>query len=234
MNVDPAVCALVPMRHASQRVPGKNFRLLGGKPLYRHIVDALIASGRIDRIAVDTDSPVIADDIAVIYPGKVEVIERPQHLTAPRIPMNDIVKHDIGILGGELFLQTHATNPLLKPATIARAVDRFVDLLDEGEHDSLFSVTRRHVRLWDKKCRAVNHDPNVLLQTQDLPAIFEENSCIYLFTAGSLLETARRIGLRPAMFEVDPLEAIDIDEESDFLVAEAVYCTFIGTSAGPT
>jgi CMP-N-acetylneuraminic acid synthetase len=44
------------MRHHSQRVPGKNYRPLAGKPLYRHILETLLAVPEIDEIVVDTDS----------------------------------------------------------------------------------------------------------------------------------------------------------------------------------
>ncbi len=223
MNVNGPLCALVPMRHMSQRVPGKNYRLLGGRPLYRHVVDALLESGRVDHVAIDTDSPVIREDVERIYGDRVKIIARPVQLVAPTVPMNQILMHDITQTGGDLFLQTHSTNPLLKAATIARAVDRFRELLRSGRHDSLFSVTRRHVRIWNDKGRPLNHDPQVLLQTQDLPPFFEENSCLYLFTAEGLVCHANRIGASPEMFEMDPLEAIDIDEEADFLLAESLY-----------
>ena len=89
--------------------------------------------------------------------------------------------------------------------------------------DSLFSVTRIQTRLWDSSGRAVNHDPAVLLRTQDLPPLYEENSCLYIFTRSTLESRHNRIGERPLMFEIDRLEAWDIDEESDFRIAELLY-----------
>jgi len=76
--------------------------------------------------------------------------------------------------------------------------------------------------LWDANTKPVNHDPNILLQTQDLPPIFEENSCIYLFTAEKLRERRNRIGEKPMMYEIKPDEALDIDEESDFMIADII------------
>jgi CMP-N-acetylneuraminic acid synthetase len=78
-------------------------------------------------------------------------------------------------------------------------------------------------RLWDGLARAVNHNPNILLRTQDLPPIYEENSCLYIFTKQILKERHNRIGNRPYLFEIDRKEAIDIDEEIDFLIAELAY-----------
>lgn len=84
----------------------------------------------------------------------------------------------------------------------------------------LFSVTRLQSRLWDQSGRPLNHDPAVLLQTQDLPPVFEENSCLYLFTRENLHQRRNRIGELPLMFEVGADEAWDIDEELDFEIAE--------------
>ena len=142
MNVEGPISALVPMRHMSQRVPGKNYRPLAGKPLYRHVIDALIASSQIARIAIDTDSKFIIDDVVNTYTDRVEIVERPEHLAAPNIPMNEILMHDVSTLGGEIFLQTHSTNPMLRAETIARAVEFFRNLLRQDLYDSLFSVTR--------------------------------------------------------------------------------------------
>ena len=131
--------------------------------------------------------------------------------------MTDVLAHDASVVESNWYLQTHSTNPLLSAATIGRAIDELAGALDR--HDSLFSVTRLQTRLYDADHRPLNHDPAVLLRTQDLPPVYEENSNIYLFRR-ELIETGRRIGDRPLLFEVDPLEAVDIDEEHDFVIAE--------------
>ncbi len=89
-------------------------------------------------------------------------------------------------------------------------------LNDYPSYDSLFSVTRLQTRLWDQLGRAINHNPNILLQTQDLPPVYEENSCLYIFTRAILLARRNRLGERPLMFEIPAAEAWDIDDELDF------------------
>jgi CMP-N-acetylneuraminic acid synthetase len=81
-------------------------------------------------------------------------------------------------------------------------------------------VTRLQTRLWDQLGRAINHNPAILLQTQDLPPVYEENSCMYLFTRQTLLSRRNRLGERPMLFEIEAAEAWDIDEELDFLLVE--------------
>jgi CMP-N-acetylneuraminic acid synthetase len=211
--------ALVPMRHHSQRVPGKNYRLLAGKPLFHHIIETLLAVREINEIVVDTDSDPVMEGLQKNFP-QVKVINRPDILRADDVPMNDILVYDTSQVQAEFYLQTHSTNPLLRPETISRAIQTF--LADYPNHDSLFSVTRWQTRLYDSSGKAINHDPSVLIQTQNLPPVYEENSCLYLFTRENLFKRNHRIGEKPMMFEINGDEAWDIDEELDFEI-----CNFL-------
>jgi len=216
--VSPSLAAIVPMRHASERVPGKNYRPLAGRPLYQHIVSTLLECPSISLVVIDTDSEVIMEDAARAFPS-VTVLERPAHLRDGATPMNDVLLHDMDRVEADLYLQTHSTNPLLAGTTIERAIATF---LDSPVNDSLFGVTRLQTRLWRPDGSAINHDPAVLLRTQDLPPVYEENSCIYLFAAEVLRRTGRRIGERPLLFEVPREEALDIDEEVDWQVVDCL------------
>jgi len=218
VNGRPAVTAIVPMRHHSERVPGKNVRPLAGRPLYHYILDILLAVPEIGQVVVDTDSPVILDKLPERFPS-VLALERPAHLRAGEIPMNDVLLNTTARLEADWFLQTHSTNPLLKPETVSAAIRA---LLAGPDHDSLFTVTRLQTRLWDENGTPLNHDPAVLLRTQDLPPVFEENSCLYIFQRETLVRRGNRVGERPLMFEIPREEAIDIDEEFDFLLAECL------------
>jgi len=211
------LAALVPMRHHSQRVPGKNYRPLAGKPLFHHILQTLLAVPEIGAVAVDTDSEPVMQGLREHFP-QVQIIERPVRLRADDVPMNDILLHDTAQLQAEYYLQTHSTNPLLRPETISRGVNAF--FADPARYDSLFSVTRWQTRLYFQDGRAINHNPAELIQTQDLPPVYEENSCMYLFTREALAKNHHRIGQAPLMFEIDRNEAWDIDEELDFEICE--------------
>jgi CMP-N-acetylneuraminic acid synthetase len=211
------LAALVPMRHHSQRVPGKNYRPLAGKPLFHHILETLLAVPEIETVIVDTDSEPVMDGVRRLFPT-VKLVARPEHLRADDVPMNDILLYDTAQVQVDFYLQTHSTNPLLKAETISRGIQSF--LTNYPKYDSLFSVTRLQTRLYWQDGRAINHNPLELLQTQDLPPVYEENSCIYLFTRENLERKKHRIGDTPLMFEIPRLEAIDIDEEADFQLAD--------------
>ena len=211
------IVALVPMRHESRRVKGKNYRQLAGKPLYHHIISTLLNCPEISEVVVDTDSQPIMDGIKLDFP-QVRIFVRPEHLRAGEIPMNEVLLHDISQVEANFYLQTHSTNPLLTPATISNAIQIMIE--NYPGYDSLFSVTRWQTRLWDELGRAINHNPAILLRTQDLPPVYEENSCLYIFTRQTLQNEHNRIGERPFLFEIDASEAWDIDEEIDFLMAD--------------
>jgi CMP-N-acetylneuraminic acid synthetase len=214
------VVALVPMRHSSERVPGKNYRDFAGKPLFFHIVESLLACKSITSVIIDTDSSVIIDLSKKQFPGVI-IQERPEHLRDGSIPMNDVLLNAISKVPADFYLQTHSTNPLLKPETIEAAVSKFLTV--HPMYDSLFTVTRKNVRFWDTLARPINHNQNILLRTQDLPPIYEENSCLYLFTNDILKEKHNRIGYRPFLYEMPEIEAHDIDVELNFKVAEFLY-----------
>ena len=216
------LAALVPMRHHSQRVPGKNYRPLAGKPLFHHILETLLAVPEIETVMVDTDSEPVMDGVLRLFPN-VELIHRPEYLRADDVPMNEILLYDTAQVEADFYLQTHSTNPLLKAGTISRGIHAF--FAGYPEKDSLFSVTRLQARLYDQFGKAINHNPLELIQTQDLPPVYEENSCMYIFTRANLAAKHHRISDHPMMFEIDSAEAWDIDEELDFEIANFLKST---------
>jgi CMP-N-acetylneuraminic acid synthetase len=207
------------MRDVSERVPGKNYRELGGRPLYHYIVSTLLACPSVDEVVIDTDSAWITRDVATAFPD-VKVIERPAHLRDGSVPMNDVLLNDVEQVPALLYLQTHSTNPLLRTETIERALRTFD--ASRASHDSLFGVTRLQTRLWTAEGRPLNHDPDVLLRTQDLAPVYEENSCIYIFDGDTFRRRHNRLGERPLLFEIPASEALDIDEEIDWQVVASL------------
>ena len=216
------IAAFVPMRHHSVRVVGKNYRLMDGKPLYHYIMESLLNVPEIERVVVDTDSSVVIEGLAKDFP-QVETLLRPENLRADDVPMNEILMYDTSQVKADYYLQTHCTNPLLKSSTISAAIKA---LLDKAYmYDSLFSVTEVRKRYWDQLTRPINHNQNILLRTQDLPPIYEENSCIYIFTREVLEKKHTRIGERPLMFPIPAREAQDIDDELEFVITEMMMKT---------
>lgn len=214
MNI-PLVKALVPMKHNSERVKDKNFRIIGGKPLFHWILESLSKSKYIDEIIINTDSDLIANDAKNYF--DVTILKRPAYLLGDMVSMAPLTKYDLSNTNGGYYLQTHSTNPLLTTNTINKAIETYFSL---KQHDSLFTVTPLKTRFYWPNGKAVNHDPENLIRTQDLPPIYEENSCIYIFSRKMFNERGHRLGKIPYLMPIDRIEAIDIDEEEDLLLAE--------------
>jgi len=215
------IIALLPMKEHSERIPNKNMKDFCNKPLYHGIMEALLKSKYIRFVVIDTDSQVIAEDALKNF-DRVKIINRPEKLRGDFVPMNDIIAYDLLQLKGEDFLQTHSTNPLLTTETINKAIEQYFENIEN--YDSLFSITRLQTRLYWQDGKAINHNPNELIRTQDLSPVFEENSNLYIFSKKSFREAGnKRIGLKPQMFEINKFEAIDIDEPEDFELAKILY-----------
>ena len=213
--------ALVPMKGHSVRVENKNIKDMAGRPLFHYILETLEKCKYVSKIYVDTDSEIIKEKIHEKF-GNVIIISRPKNLIGDTVSMNAIIEYDISQIESSYFLQTHSTNPLLKTKTIEKSVEFF---LSHQEYDSLFTVTRMQKRFYDSKGNPINHNPKILLNTQNLPHIFEENSCLYLFTKKSFEINKNRIGKKPHMFEIDKIESIDIDDEFDFELVKKIIQT---------
>jgi len=208
--------AIVPMKGHSERIPNKNLRNFNDRPLCHWILNTLSHTPEVDEIVVNTDSGRIADEARTF---NATVLIRPERLRGDHVSMNEVILHDVAKTDGDVYLQTHCTNPLLHSETISEAVSMF----EEHDCDSLFSVTPLQTRLWDENGDPINHQRDELQRTQDLPPIYEENSNIYLFTPESVKRRSNRIGDNPTMFPMDEAEAIDIDELIDFKIAESLH-----------
>ncbi len=214
--------ALLPMKANSQRVKGKNFRPLHGKPLFRWILDSLLAIPEIDQVVINTDARHILAENGLVESGRVVIRDRKPQLCGDTVSMNLILADDIAAVPADTYLMTHTTNPMLSTSTIAAALAAYRVGMLSGQADSLFTVNKIQTRFYRADGSAVNHDPDNLIQTQDLEPWFEENSNLYIFSQASFAAAKARIGKRPILHVMDKTEAIDIDTPEDWALAEAV------------
>ena len=217
--VKPRIVALLPMKANSERVKGKNFRDFCGKPLFRWILDTLLAVEEIDQIIINTDARAILAENGLIDSERVLIRDRKPEICGDLVSMNRVLADDVANVKADIYLMTHTTNPLLSAKTIAACIQQYKEQLVKDECDSLFTVDKIQTRFYRADASAVNHDPDNLLRTQDLEPWFEENSNLYVFNKDSFAKTKARIGKKPVMHVNPKFESIDIDEQEDWDMA---------------
>lgn len=217
--------ALLPMKANSERVTFKNFRSFAGKPLFRWVLDTLLSFELVDRVVINTDARALLVDHGLHdgdVDGRVIVRDRKPEICGDFVSMNLVLEDDIRAIESDVYLMTHTTNPLLTAETLRAAYTKYRDAKSTGGADSLFTVNRVQTRFYRADGSAVNHEPSVLIRTQDLEPWFEENSNLYIFSRDSFARTNARIGNHPVMYEMPAVESIDIDTIQQWELAEAM------------
>lgn len=214
------VSALVPMKAHSERVPEKNTRMLGGVPLFYHILRSLKNARLVSKIFVNTDSTKIKELIQKDFPDVV-VIDRPPELQGDKVPTTALIEYDLKFVKTGYFLQTHATSPFIKPETFDSAIKAYFDGLNSG-FDSVMGVNRFQTRFYDSNKKPLNHNPDIMIPSQDMPPIYEDNSSFYINSVENFLKYRNRVGRNPLFIEVAKLESADIDGADDFILCEAL------------
>ena len=210
------VVALLPMKANSTRVPGKNFKDFCGKPLFKWILDALLAVDEIDQVIINTDAKEILIANGLVESDRVFIRQRKASICGDEVSMNVVLADDVDNIDADIYMMTHTTNPLLSADTIQRALNQYKKELARESADSLFTVNKIQTRFYTEDCKPINHDPNNLIPTQNLEPWYEENSNLYLFNRRSFASTNARIGSKPTMMVSPPMECSDIDTPDDW------------------
>lgn len=213
--MDKKVDVILPMRAGSQRIVNKNVRPLNGIPLYKYIMNTLLDTKLVDKIVINTDIQKILDEYK--NNSKIITIPRSENLRE-NVNMNWVIEDTINKTGGNHFLQLHATSPLLTKETIHDAIITYFKNL--GLYDSLFSVTEKQMRYFDKNWKPINHKLTDAPTTQDLDVWYEENCILYLFSRNSFNKNKHRIGEKPYLYKTRLVESVDLDTEEEFKLAE--------------
>lgn len=209
--------AWVPIKLNNQRLPGKNIKLLGGKPLCQYMLNTLISIDCIDEIYV-----YCSDEAIIPYlPEGVTFLKRDKRLDDSSVEHYEIVNSFLNEVRADVYLNAHVTNPFVKKENIELGLKKVLS----GEHDSAHTVQRLSKPIWYKG-EPFNFTRTRMFRNQDIdPMYIDMNLCIYkreVFT-----ELHSRYGNNPYFIEIDPIESIDIDYPEDFMFAEAIYELFL-------
>tara|TARA_B100001123_G_scaffold440727_2_gene580405 strand:- start:1008 stop:1673 length:666 start_codon:yes stop_codon:yes gene_type:complete len=216
------IAAIIPIKKNSERVPGKNFRLVNGIPLYRYLLDKL-KNCNFDRVYVDSDSEEIKK---YCEKNGYFFIQRKPELTKNDASGNDLLNYHAEIVKADLYFQLYITSPLLKIETI----NECIKILKQNQsHDSI--LTSKSIRTWFwYKNKPVNYDPRSLPRSQDATPLIYETSGLYGIRRNTLISNKSRIGNNPLFYEVSDEEAIDLDTERDFQYLEYYIKNFLNNN----
>lgn len=207
------IIAYMPIKLHNERCPGKNTRILGNKPLLQHELDNLKATGLCDSISVFCSS----EDVIPFLPEGVSFVKRPEYLDLPTSNFTQFTEVFISDHDADIYVMAHATAPFIK----AETMKELIEAVKSEEYDSAFCAKKIQTFLWQDN-KPLNFDPANLPRTQDLKPIYQETSGVYVFRREVFKELHCRIGTKPFIKVVSLKESVDIDEEEDFRLAEAL------------
>lgn len=220
------IACFIPIKENSERVPGKNFKILNSKKLYEYIIENAISAECFDDIYIDTNSSEIR---SYALEKRLKVIDRLESLASNSANGNDLLLyHQEKFPDYDYYFQLFATAPFLQPETIRKCVET---LQTSGEWDSCFTAIKHNGFYW-LNSNPVNYRPGILPRSQDMLPVVEETTGLYGISKEALRKYHCRIGRKPYMQFVSKLEAVDINTEEDFKLAEYIGRVFWNIEGG--
>lgn len=206
----------IPIKEHSERVSGKNFRVLCGKKLYEWVLEHVIEANCFDDVYVDTNSDEIKEYAAS---RRIFVIDRLESLALDTANGNDLLMYHRKIKPDyDYYFQLFATAPFLQPESITLCANA---LTSSSEYDSCFTALKNNSFYWFN-AQPVNYRPGILPRSQDMTPVVEETTGMYGITAESLDRYRCRIGKNPYAHFVSKFEAVDINTEDDLKIADFI------------
>ena len=208
------VAAFLPAKGSSHRIPNKNTMLLDGEPMFLRTLAKLATIRAIDDVYLDTDSQDIADLAADV---RCHVLKRPSELASNQTDGHALFAWEVAHTDADICVQILCTSPFLTRETIERAI---AVLRDDARYDSVVAVRREKQYLW--RDGQPTYDKQRIPNSVDLPDTIVEAMSLYVVRRETVQQTRRRIGDRPYLLELEPLEAIDVNWPKDFELANLI------------
>jgi CMP-N,N'-diacetyllegionaminic acid synthase len=214
------ILGIVPARAGSKRVPRKNVRLLGGKPLVSWVLEAGLAARSLDRLVVSSDDDEV---LGLAHAHGVEGIRRPAELATDTAPAIDYVRHVLGTHPADVIVILQPSSPLTLPADI----DATVDLLQATGADSAVSVVKLDHAIHPVKLKVLDGDRLLpfleeergRMAAHELPSVYVRNCAVYA-TRRSVVQGGQIIGADCRAYVMPRERSIDINDELDLSFAE--------------
>ena len=211
------VVAFVHAKGVSERVPGKNMRLLQGKPLVKWAIENAAAAEMVDVVVLDTDSEKMLGWYIHQFCSASErysYIHRPPGLALPSATGDDLAYWQAcNFPDSKVMIQVVPTCPFTKP----QSIDLAVGMLFEDSSLSVTGVVRKAIYQWENGQPAY---PTPIPNSQDYEVTVETGGLYAMHTVVPLTQK-RRVSLEASdVVYQEAIEAINIDTEADWMIAE--------------
>lgn len=207
--------AFVPIKLNSERLPLKNIKpFTNGKPLIAYILDTLKNVNNVDEIYVYCSDEMITEYL----PEGVKFLKRDPYYDLSTTKFNEVLSSFAKLVEADVYVLTHATAPFMS----AQSIEKGVDAVTSGKYESAHAVTLLREFLW-KDGKPLNYELDNIPRTQDLPDIYAETCGLYVYTSDLIINKGRRISDDPFLVEITKIEACDINDEDDFIIADAIF-----------
>jgi CMP-N-acetylneuraminic acid synthetase len=217
------ILGFIPARGGSKGLPGKNKKIMLGKPLIAHTIEAALQSNLYDVVVSSDDEDILA--IARQY--NVKVVQRPDALSGDLAPTLPVMVHAVEAVPGDFdaVMTLQVTSPLRTVKHINETIELFAQ---DPAADSLVSVikiphkfTDSSIMLLDGKYIKPKDSENLVLRRQEKPTYWARNGAvIYITRMNKVGEYIFGGNILP--YEMGKLESIDIDDLEDWQMAEAI------------
>jgi len=210
----------IPARYGSKRVKHKNLKLLNGKPLITYAINAAKNATTLSEIYVNTESDLIGQ---VALDNGVKYYKRKPELAGDLIVSDEFNYDFIKNIETDILVMINPVSPLITGPDIDERVNFFL----KNNFDSLITTREEKLQAFCKD-KAINFDPNNKIpRTQEISPIQLCSWAICIWRAKTFLRTFKEKGYgvfsgKVTLYPIDPLKAIKISTEKDFVIAEAL------------
>ena len=210
----------IPAREGSKRVPRKNMRDMAGKPMISYVIEASIKANITENIYVNTDAKEIIEYVKALYPT-VKIYERDPVLANDTASSDQFNFDIINALEPDTLIMVNPVCPLLESEDIIKAFYFY----KQNSCDTLISAVSTQMQTFcDSNPVNIRMD-QPLAASQENKKVSILNWAVTIWDANAFKQRMIKqefavLGDYRLFFDIDPVKAIKVSEENDFLFAE--------------
>lgn len=215
------IIAFIPVRCGSKSIPLKNIKEFCGEPLVYWNIKALQQAKNIDQIVIATDCIQIKEVVSRFNFSKVSIYDRDSKnatdtSTTESVMLEYIKKASLSVK--DIFVLVQATSPFTQSFDFDKALKFYL----KGKYDSLLSCVRKKRFFWTDQGLPVNYNYVKRPRRQNFKGSLMENGSFYINKVNNIIKNRNRLSGKIGMYEMPDYTAIELDEQDDWLIAEAL------------